>query len=229
MRKIIDKISAKKLLLTLLGIFVIIIFYKFFTLLSFPDSSIVLTKGGPIKMLPKEIVSQKFTTNRNGFHTLDFLLRSPGIKPGDNVTVEIRDENCGKVLRKGNLEIPFLNSNNLYVFNFNPIANSNGKNFCATATFEPGKGGAKNVLMFVNIDQPNGPFASNLITGQTYENQTLSIRPEYRNANVWQDLRELNQRMSQYKPWFLKGFFLETVIVLFVILSISLAVFLTLL
>ena len=36
-------------------------------------------------------------------------------------------------------------------------------------------------------------------------NESLSFRPVYRNKTLLADFVELNQRMSQYKPWFLKS------------------------
>ena len=59
-------------------------------------------------------------------------------------------------------------------------------------------------------------------TGVPRNDQSLSMRTVYRNATLWQDLGELNDRISQYKPWFLKDFFIGTIATLFVILSTTL-------
>ena len=66
----------------------------------------------------------------------------------------------------------------------------------------------------------------NTTTAETFENKTLSVRGVYVNDNLGQDLRELSQRISQYKPWFLKHYFLEAIAILFMVLSVGLIVIL---
>jgi len=57
--------------------------------------------------------------------------------------------------------------------------------------------------------------------------KSLAMRPAYLNHYFWQDIQELNQRISQYKPWFLKHYFLDFIGLGF--LSLSLLLLLTLL
>jgi len=42
----------------------------------------------------------------------------------------------------------------------------------------------------------------------------IFFQTSYKNKNIWQDLNQLNQRMSQYKPWFLKGKYLTIMLLL---------------
>lgn len=204
-------ISPQKILLAISAIFLIAIFFKFAQLLSFPDSSIVLQKGLLVKIQPKETVTQKFTADRNGLAKVEALLRSPGIKyeNGDKMEMKLLEENCEKIIFTGELKLLFLNSNNLYEFNFPRIDDSKNKTYCLSATFQNKKANAKSIQFFTAGDQ---------------ENQPLSIRPVYKNSNIFENLSELNQRISQYKPWFLKHYFLWFISFGFILLSILIIV-----
>lgn len=200
-------LSQKKILLAIFLIMIVGIFYRFYTLLMFPDSQIELEKGELVKLQPQDSLTQKFQANRDNLMTVQFLLRTPGIafEKGDKVSMKLADENCEKTIRQGELASSYLASENLYEFKFPTIANSKDKTFCVIATFKPTKDTAK-AIQFFNKNDASG----------------LSIRPAYVNNGVWQNLSELNQRMSQYKPWFLKHYFIGSIMLLFIILSISL-------
>lgn len=200
------KISPKNIFLTVFAVLLLAIFFQFFSLLSFPDSNIVLTKGDTVKLQPDTSLTQKFTANRDGLAKVEFLLRTPGIvfENNDVMQMTLADENCQNPIRQGEMKESFLNSGNLYEFSFAKIENSQNKTFCVIATFKPIKASAKAIQLF------------------TQDGTQLSIRQVYVNDNVWQNLSELNQRISQYKPFFLKHAFLATISILFIILSILL-------
>ena len=120
--------------------------------------------------------------------------------------------NIGQVmLRQGKLTCSFLDSKNLYEFRFPRIVDSKNKSYCLIATFKPKKSSAKSIRIFTMGDE---------------ENQPLSIRPVYKNNNIFADLNELNRRISQYKPWFLKHYFLYSIIILFLALLAGLVIIL---
>ena len=198
---------TKKTFLLILSFFVLLIFYRFLTLLSFPDSSIALQKGTLAKLEPQNSLTQAFTANRQGLTKIEVLLRTPGIKieNGDTVATKLLDENCEKTLREGSLQKTYLNSDNLYEFAFDRLPDSAQKNFCLKLTFLPQKDSAKNIQLFTMSDG---------------ENQPLSVRPVYVNQSFWQNIAELNRRMSQYRPWFLKDIFLSLIVLGFLIISI---------
>ena len=192
-----QKNLSTKIFLLILVSLTVGTFFQFFSLLYFPDSNIVLQKGSLVPLEPEQTLTQKFSINRTGLSKIQLLLRTPGIKfeNGDNVQAQLADKNCEKTLRVGLLEKSFLNSDNLYEFNFSRLIDSSEKNFCLTLTFLPQKNTAKNIQLFT-----------------MKENETLSIRPVYQDTYFWQSFYELNQRMSQYKPWFLKNIFLTLII-----------------
>lgn len=211
-------LTSKNIFLIALAVIIIVIFARFLTLLSFPDSSVALDKGELIPFPQKSVLTQTFIANRNNLEKIQFLFRTPGPKTGD-VSVEIADESCAKTIRQGTLATAFLNSNNLYEFVFDKIPDSNGKKYCLNI-----KTSAKGLRLFSMPESERQYGLKNSTTGETFEGKTLSVRGAYVNDNLGQNLRELSQRISQYKPWFLKHYFLETIAILFVVLSVGLVV-----
>ena len=57
---------------------------------------------------------EKFLADRSGLDKISILLRSPGIKSGDQVEIKLLDENCQQILRQGFLQDAFVDSQNLY-------------------------------------------------------------------------------------------------------------------
>ena len=219
--------TTKHVFLAIFAILLLSIAFQFFSLLSFPDSSIVLVKGDTVKLQPEDSLTQKFTANRDGLNKVEFLLRTPGIvfENKDVMKVQLLDENCQKPLREGVLKESFLNSGNLYEFPFSKVENSQNKIFCVIATFQPTKSSAK-AIQFFTSDGP--PRVDERLSPRVEAGAQLSIRPVYVNDNVWQNLSELNQRISQYKPFFLRHIYLATFSILFIVLSIVLVMILIL-
>lgn len=214
-------ISSKNLLLTLLGISVLLIFFRFSTLIAFPDAQ-TLDRDKIEKIYPRETFSQQFTAKRDHLEAIQFLLRTPGLKKNDTITVELADETCADTLREGTLTRSFLNSDNLYRFSFPRIEDSKGAEYCLLLTFEEKNHSSKYLQFFTTIQNDDVSLLMDADTGVPRNDQSLSMRTVYRNATLWQDLGELNDRISQYKPWFLKDFFIGTIGILFVILSTAL-------
>ena len=207
-------ISFNKIILLFAAILFIAVFWRFESLLYFPDSSILLQKGNTVKLNPESTLTQKFSASKNYLAKIEVLLRGSGVKykDGDKVTTKIADENCQTILREGEIKDSFLETQNLHEFEFEPIVDSAGKEFCFIATFLPKNEKAKS-LQFFTMEEENQPY---------------SIRPVYKNSSITQDLSELNQRISQYKPWFLKHFYLYAIVILFLATSAAIVVILIL-
>ena len=218
--------TSKKILLTILGILVVLIGYRFVVNVSFPDSSIVLEKGDLFRLLPKQSLSQTFTANRDGLHEIEFLLRTPGVRQGDTVDMTLADATCTGTLRAGTLDVPFLNSDNLYVFAFPRITDSAGKRYCVTATLHAGNKTTKYVQFFTTEADVLGAPLTDRSTETAMDGRALSMRPAYVNGSFAADMNELTERISQYKPAFLKGAIIATIAVAVAILSIALVVIL---
>ena len=213
--------SSKNILLALLGISIVLISFRLFAIMSFPDAH-TLDRDEVQKILPGQTFSQKFIADRDNLETIQFLLRTPGLKGGDTVTVKVADETCSDTLREGLLERPFLNTDNVYIFTFPRLSDSKGKKYCILLSFQDTKNKSK-FLQFFTISQENiDLLLMDSANDQLVNGQSLSLRTVYRNDHWWQDLGELNDRISQYKPWFLKDFFIGTIGILFITLSITL-------
>ena len=208
-------ISFNKIILLFAAILFIAVFWRFESLLYFPDSSILLQKGTPVKLNSESTLTQKFSASKNYLAKIEVLLRGSGVKykDGDKVATKIADGNCQIILREGELKDSFLETQNLHEFEFEPIVDSAGEEFCFMATFLPKNEGAKSLQFFTMGEEENQPY---------------SIRPVYKNSSITQDLSELNQRISQYKPWFLKHFYLYAIVILFLATSVAIVVILIL-
>ena len=219
------KMNSKNILLALLGISVLLIFFRFSTLIAFPESR-TLDKGEIQKIYPGQTFSQKFIANRDNLDELQILIRTPGPKDGDIMTAKLADETCANIQAEGNLEKPFLNTDNVYLFKFPRIADSKDKKYCLLLSYRSGSDSTKYLRFFTIPEEDKSMLLMNTATNSPLNGEALSMRTVYRNATLWQDLNELNDRISQYKPWFLKDFFIGTIAILFVLLSIAMIVML---
>lgn len=219
--------TPKQLLLSALGIFVVLIFARFVNVMSFPDSSTVLDKGEPVKIFSNQSLTQTFVAKRDGLSKIEFLLRTPGPSKGDRVQVTLADETCATSLRNTTLEASFLNSDNLYEATFAPTPDSRDQKYCAVITYQKASTPSKS-LRFFTTTGTNEAMTFTLPTGEATKNQSLSMRLVYNNASVWQDLRELTERISQYKPFFLKDAFIAAIGITSVLLSTGLIIVLIL-
>lgn len=211
------KNHPQKIVLAVLILFLIGIFWRFSTLLYFPDAGEFLKKEEMVKVHPGETVQEKFIAAQDDLAEVQMILRSPGIEPGDKAAAKILDENCEKALRTGFLQDSFLDSNNLYNFSFAPLPASRSRTFCLEVTFRPQKSTAKSLRFFYR-NEPGKSF-QNLTIGETFPDKTLSTRLAYK-GNIWQSLTRLDQRISQYKPSLLKGAPLAFIAGGFLVLSI---------
>lgn len=219
---------SKILLLIFAATLFAAVFWKFFSVIAFPDGETEFEKGEVLKLSPTFSLTQTFVANRDNLMKIEFLMRTPGPREGDIVKMEIADENCTNVIRQGEMKQAFLSSDNLYDFQFSKIPDSKDKSYCLKITLIPQLVDSKFIRFFTR-ENSNPLFVLKDVDGAEIENQSLMIRLAYRNGNILQDVSELNQRISQYKPWFLKHYFLSIIVILFIVLSMGLVVILILL
>ncbi len=216
-------LNTRTALVLILTLFVIGIFFRFTSLIHFPDSQTILEKGDTQKLLVTQSLKQTFLPNRAGLSGIEFLMRTPGPNTDDVVEITIADDTCSQPLRNSMLQPSFLNSNNLYAAYFPPIEDSQDKRYCAVISYQAAESDTR-YLRFFTIENTDSATSLSLPKGNVAKNQSLSLRLVYNNDSFWGDLKELNQRMSQYKPWFLKGLFITVIGGLFLVLSIGLLI-----
>jgi hypothetical protein len=145
------------------------------------------------------------------------------MKKKGELRLRVLDHDCQKILREKNIIIKSLGSGTI-PFYFEKIAGSKDKMYCISLDFT----GENNIQLRLSEDlHPDS--VSLYQNANEIKNQSLSMRPAYQNKNRWQDIQELNQRISQYKPWFLKHYFLYFIAFGFILLSFLLVAILILL
>lgn len=213
----IQHIQKKQLLLFgLISLCILGIGWRFFGELSFRDSSIILTKGEPIKIIPGETLTQTFIPQSGELKRLEFLVRNPEPKKGDKVTITVADATCQKSLRESTLRPGYLESDNLFIARFDPLTVSPNESLCAILRFDGEHHQSAFLRFFTNESKP-GSFLELKHAGMTQSDRALSMRPVYTSSTLGQNLATLNDRISQYKPWFLKDGFLTGIVIIFLV------------
>lgn len=217
--------KPKILLTVLLGLILIGIGWRFGHELSFRDSTIVFTKGEPVKILPGETITQTFKPKSGTLTKLEFLVRNPEPKPSDRVTVTVADKTCETTLRETTLKPGYLDSDNLFVARFEPLPTASSEPLCAILTFDKKKYQSEFLRFFTHESTP-ASFLDLTLAGISQPGQSLALRPVYTYPTLSQNLSQLNDRISQYKPWFLKDGFLTFITLVFIGSTLTLLVLL---
>ncbi len=219
-------LKSKIFVITAIGIFSAFL-GQFIFRLSFPDINIV-RKDEKIKLYPYSPLAQKFTASGNNLSRIKFMMGDYELKNKEKIKLQLADETCRKIIREDALNVSDFDSDNYYVFDFSKINDSRDKTYCFLLTFEPkNKDTTKKPRVAVS-QSSEFPFISlaELDSERAYPGQSLAMKPAYKNENLRQDLEELNQRISQYKPWFLKKYHLASIFTAFIALSLILIVIL---
>lgn len=183
----------------------------------FPDTHFPLEKGEKIK-LDEPGATQTFVARKDGLSGVNILFGGSSIKEGGTLSFALLDEKCETTLREEKRFIKTLNAENSTNFSFSPLPDSAGKIFCLTTQFDPEKGSKKAAIFAIPNTLPDEKFSLS-INREMRPGESLALRPVYRNTNLFADFVELNHRISQYKPWFLKGAFLATITIFSIGLS----------
>lgn len=219
-------ITKKIILIAVIGIFAFFL-GQFVFRLSFPDINIV-RKDEKIKLYPYSPLAQKFTASRNNLAGIKFMMGDYELKSKEKIKLRLADETCQKIIKESALDVSNFDSDSYYIFDFSKIKDSQDKAYCFLLTFEPeNKNTTKKPRLAVS-QSSEFPFISlaELDSERVYPGKSLAMKPAYKNENLWQDLEELNQRISQYKPWFLKKFYLALIVIAFIVLSLVLVIIL---
>lgn len=225
MRRHFTKKSAG--LLIILALF-LLLFFRFALALSFPDIGWKIGKDDKIKMGVGSPIIQKFEAGKNNLSRIDILFGKSNTISG-KFSLEIYDENCSRLLRKKTVYFQTPNSDNTYDFAFSKIKDSKDKTYCLKLFFTPKNKKMKTPYVFIiGNSRPENKFLFDSGEKQEYPGKSLSFRPAYKNDCWWQDFKELDRRISQYKPWFLKQHYLAAIFILAIILSVGLVVVITL-
>lgn len=222
--------NYKNIILLAFFLFLALIFFDFLANLSFPDTLPGSPKTDETKLYPKSPVFQIFTATENNLERINIGTKNIPDKLGSDVLFQLSDETCDKILAESKFGyFSFLSDPK--VFKFTKIPDSKDKKYCLKVTYLGDKKGKNGYPSIETSNQPADPNASYTNTGgKGGENKgkTLKIEPAY-SGTLSENLNQLNQRISQYKPWFLKGNYLFAIFALFLICSAILVITLVLL
>jgi hypothetical protein len=215
-------LSHKIAFLVIFTLSLVTVFYIFLNRFSFPDANWKLGKDNKIELSSEKSITQKFIASRDGLSRIDFLFsQSDKKKIGGKIKMQIAESNCASILREGFLKVVDLNSENASEFIFSKIDDSKNKEFCLLLIFVSEKESKQKPQIFVvnnELSENKGLFDAN---AEELKNQSLAMRPAYQNESFWKNAEELNQRISQYKPFFLKHYYLCVAFLIFIFLIIS--------
>jgi len=231
-------LTPKKFLLAITALLLFLVFFRLVDEWSFPDTTWEIHKDDKIKLKPGYPIEQKFIAIKDNLAKMEILFgKSNNIAPGGRMILQVLNETCSDEIRKSSIGFRTLDSDNTYKFIFPKIQDSKDKKYCLRLSFKPKKAETKSAEVFV-IEKP--PVLKTDLINRKYDKtdadkstelkgKSLSLRPSYQNDSWRENIMELNQRISQYKPWFLKESYLFAIIFSFVIFSIITAILLLLL
>lgn len=221
-------ISPKNILTLFVVVFFVVIVFRLINVWSFPDTSWEIGKDDDLKLKPHQSIIQLFTPTKDNLSRIEILFpKSDSIKPGGKMVLEINETDCETTIRKSSVRFKTLTSDKTYHFIFEKIPDSKDRAYCLKLSFIPRKESSKSARVFL-IEHPTEKEMAVMSqsTGKIYPNFSLSMRPSYQKNNWEENIQTLVQRISQYKPWFLKGAYLFTIAVLSLILSFAVVIIL---
>lgn len=225
----------KILFLLLFSIFLIFIFARFFGTLSFPNVEDKLLEDGKVRLFPNRPVFQIFTAQKNGLNQIDIAIRNFNSWNSDKISFQLKDSACDETIANNEVSI-FSPDYTIYTpFTFSEISDSQGRVYCAEfILLTKNENQVEELLPFIVYSRAKGTSFTNsgeeeLGEKKIYSGKTLVMKPAYGSGSFWKNMETLNDRISQYKPWFLKHYYLGTIAILFVVLSIGLVTVLVLL
>ena len=151
-------------------------------------------------------LSQVFTAQENNLSEVKIHIGGIDLWPGEALVFELRDESCSKTVatdRWTPLEPKPLNYTR---FTFNRVPESADNKYCAYITYTSPYDRKSNDAPYINTNDFDGRNYTSVSKKKIYENETLQLRPAYSTDSYLSDIWRLIERMSQFKPEFVKGF-----------------------
>ncbi len=238
---ILKKIKVEYYLLGMFAVGLFLIDLSFFRQLNFVDNMRQLQKGERVEIFAGDVIKQKFISNKDNLSNLKILFGNKALKEGSSLEIVLAGKNCEKRIAETTIKGVYkFDSKYLYDFKFQKINNSKDKEYCLKVGLETEsewtllrkikskfktekKRGPQKVRLFEQVSN-EGETKNYIIEGTSGnikaqgENE-IFFQQGYRNDKVMDSFRQLNQRMSQYKPWFLKGLYLQIISWLAILLS----------
>lgn len=216
------------MLFTLFLLGVIAIFGTFLASFDLGESGYnFLGKTKKVTLSPGAPVTQTFIAHENGLSQVRFVMGNVHLSGNDSLEFRLMDEACQNTLAADTFYRRPQKQGTYTVFSFPELPDSQGKPYCFAAMYfsDESRKGEKPYLSA--MDTPDPTFADRTLTdtnkNKVYPSQTLFLRPAYTSGTLTGDLWNLIERLSQYKPGFLKGWSIAILFTILIIGSIALA------
>lgn len=176
--------------------------------LSFPESSYnFLGKDKRVELEPGKSVTQVFTASRDGLDRIKIMigdLDTLGFRDSIHLTLTERD--CETLIATDTITWLTPEPKIYSSFDFDRIDRSAGQSYCLKVSYTAPNRPKQRPFIAAS---EGSSFADTAYTdeakGRTYEGRSLQMRPSYSHVSFRDNLRELEERLSQYKPVFMKG------------------------
>ena len=157
-----------------------------------------LTKHGSI--------TQVFQAEQEAIEGVRIFMGDTELGIGEWLEFQILDPSCQKVLRQKTHTLFSLPGERGVVFHFDPISESAGKTYCLSIAYRSGWIDRKD-RPYIRVTDLVGASYTDSGKQKSYPDRTLQFRPLYapEGGHVIGRIRELENRLSQYKPAFAKG------------------------
>ncbi len=237
-----DNLQPRNILMGVLVAGLILIGMSFFRQLNFADNSQVIKRGEKIELVDGDVLEQKFVAQHNGLSKIGILFGNRKLQEGSNLNFVLADKNCQKSFFKKTLKGEHnFDSKYLYNFTFPKVDNSKGKGYCLKIGLEVEKEWSlwrkikgkikpekktkvQKIRLFEQLSDRRGVAGYILLNKsdkvKNKGSKGVAFTQSYQNKSFVKSFRQLNQRMSQYKPWFLKGGYLMIIFWLAIIFSL---------
>lgn len=191
-----------------LGLMALYFGYAFWHIFAFPDASWQLDKGDRVVLASREQLTQPFVATRDGLRRVEVLFGDFSLTGNDTLTVELRDNTCINTLAKKTFAHEDFSSEYTRSFVFDRIPDSQEKTYCLAISFQSDQdvSKTKRPRFFIDRSAHGTPYAitSDEATETKRGAQPIAIRPGYTDASFVANAHEFFDRISQYKPFFLK-------------------------
>lgn len=198
----------KQVLVAMLITGMFFILSDLFKNLSFPDSSYnFLGKDKRVELEPGKSVTQVFEAKHDGLNQIKIIIGDLGsLGIHDSIDLTLAQSNCETPIATDTITSFTREPKIYYYFDFDRIPDSIGKSYCLKISYTATERKKERPYLRANEGEPFARTAYfDDARSRFYEGRSLQMRPSYSNISFSQNFHELENRLSQYKPAFMKG------------------------
>lgn len=185
----------------------------FFYQLHFPDSSQnFLGETKRVELSPNGAITQVFTATRNGLEGFQIFMGDTDLNLGERIDFTLLDSSCQNILSQSSrtsLSPQILRD---IRFIFPVLPNSKNVAHCLSIEYRPGliKKKERPYIRVTENEQFSDVSYEDHGKDKIYTSRTLQVRPIYapEDSGISGRFMELENRLSQYKPAFMRGYIL---------------------